>query len=158
AAVDVHVVRHAGVDVAVGGEFYRRGRLAAEGGAAAGGEAHHVAAAGDLPGGADRIVAGRVHVDEAGLLNRLGVFGDSAQRGRAAVGGGAQRLLQNGGEAAGLVAGRRVVVHLASIALGVFLPPANALHQFLADRAVDGTAGEQVLGAIDLRRLGEHAG
>jgi hypothetical protein len=52
-----------------------------------------------------------------------------------------------------LLPGRRVVVHLAAVAGGVLLPPADALDELLADRARRGAAGEEVLGAVDLGRL-----
>src|SRR4029077_1005977 len=83
---------------------------------------------------------------------------DRAHRRGAALGGRAERLLQNGGEPARLVAGRGIVVHLAAVALAVGLPPLDALDQLLADRAVDGAAREQVFGAVDLRRLREDRG
>ena len=44
------------------------------------------------------------------------------------------------------------------IARGVVLPPADALDQLLADRARCGAARQQMLGAVDLRRLGQHRG
>ena len=53
--------------------------LAAEDRAAAGGEADHVGAAGDLPGRRDRVVAGRVHEDEALGRDRLGVVETSTR-------------------------------------------------------------------------------
>src|SRR5262249_59623466 len=111
AAVDVHVVQHAAIDVVVGGKLDRRGGLAAVGRAAPGREAQQVAAAGHLAGRRHRIVAGRVHVDEALGRDRLGVAIDLVERGGAALGGGAQRLLENGGEAPGRVVGTWVVVH-----------------------------------------------
>ena len=52
-----------------------------------------------------------------------------------------------------LVAGRRVVVHLHLVAGGVVLPPLDHADELLADVAAGGAAGEQVLGAVDLRRL-----
>ena len=57
AAVDVHVVGHAVVEGGVGGDFERWRGLAAEDGAAAGGEADDVGSAGDLAGGGDGIEA-----------------------------------------------------------------------------------------------------
>ena len=44
------------------------------------------------------------------------------------------------------------------IARGVVLPPVDALDQLLADFARHGAAREQVLGAVDLRRLGKDRG
>src|SRR3712207_8780095 len=41
----------------------------------------------------------------------------------------AERLLQDGGEATCLVAGRGIVVHLAAVAGGVVLPPFDPLDQ-----------------------------
>src|SRR5581483_3537151 len=51
AAIDVHVVHHAAIDVAVGGELDGGRRLAAIGRAAPRGEGQHVAAACHLAGG-----------------------------------------------------------------------------------------------------------
>ena len=88
----------------------------------------------------------------------VGVERDVGERRGAALGRRAERFFQDGGEAAGLVAGRGVVVHLALVAGGVVLPPADAVDQLLADLLRGGAADEQVLGAVDLRRLGEHGG
>src|SRR5205807_6078505 len=115
-------------------------RLAAKGRTAPRGEAHDVGAARDLTGRAHRVVTRRIHEHEALLFHRLGIFVDRTHRAGPALGGGAERLLQNGREPARLVAGRRIVVHLAAVALAVGLPPLDALHQLLADRAVDGAA------------------
>ena len=41
---------------------------------------------------------------------------------------------------------------------GVFLPPGDTLDDFFADLAGDRAAGEQVLGTVDLRCLGEYGG
>ena len=142
----------------VGRELERGRGLAAVGRAAPGGEADHVGAAGHLAGRRHRVVARRVHVDEALRRHRLGVFVDVDQVGGAALGHRAQRLLEDGGEAARLVAGRGVVVHLVAVARGVVLPPADALDQLLADLAADRAARQQVLGAVDLRRLRQDRG
>ena len=158
AAVDVHVVGHLGEEPVVGRDLDRRGGLRAEGRAAAGGEDHDLGAAGDLAGGRDRVVAGGVHEDEAGLGDGLGVLVDGGQRRRAALGGGAEGLLEDGGQAALLVAGRRVVVHRAAVDLGVALPPADALDQLVGDFRRGGAAQQQLLGAVDLRGLGEDGG
>jgi hypothetical protein len=108
----------------VGGQLQAGRRRAAVGRPAAGGEADQVGAAGHLAGGRHRVVARRVHVDEA-----AGGDGSANSRprrpGGAALGDGAQALLQDGGQPAGLVAGRRVVVHLHAVARGVGLPPAR---------------------------------
>ena len=63
------------------------------------------------------------------------VLVDRDQVGGAALGHRAERLLEDRGEPAGLVAGRRVVVHLVAVARGVVLPPADPLDQLLADFA-----------------------
>src|SRR5690606_17759130 len=65
AAVDVHVLPHLLVDVGIGGELDGGCRLAAEGGAPAGGETEDIGAARDLSSRRHRIVAGRIHEDEA---------------------------------------------------------------------------------------------
>ena len=107
------------------------------------------------PGRRHRVVAGRVHEHEALRGHRLGVLVDVDQVRGAALGHRAQRLLEDRGEAAGLVARRRVVVHLAAVARGVVLPPADPLDELLAHLARHRAAGEQVLGAVDLGRLGQ---
>ena len=104
AGVDVHVVDHPLVHRRVGGDLDRRHRLAAEATAAAGGEDHHVGAAGDDARDAGRVEAGRVHEDEALGGHRLGVLIDLDQRRRAAFGDGAERFFGDGGQPAFLVA------------------------------------------------------
>src|SRR3990172_13272388 len=84
AAIDVHILLQLAVHRRIGGELDRRRGLAAERRAAAGGEAHHVGAARDLPRGRYRVVARRVHEHEALLLYRLGVTVHLHQRPRPA--------------------------------------------------------------------------
>ena len=74
---------------------------------------------------------------------------------RAALGGRAERFLQNGRQSAGLVAGRGIVVHLAAVPRGIVLPPVDALDQLVADLRRRRAARQQMLGAVDLRRLRE---
>src|SRR3546814_14757922 len=105
-----------------------------------------------LPGHRAGVVARAVYEDEALGGHRLGILIDAHEVGGAALGGSAQRLLQDGGEAAGLVAGRGIVVHLAAVAPDVVLPPADALDQLLADGARGGAPGQQMLGPVDPRR------
>ena len=105
------------------------------------------------PGGRHRVVARRVHVDEALRGHRLGVFVDVDEVRRAALGDRAQRLLEDRRQAAGLVARRRIVVHLALLARRVVLPPLDARDELLADLARHGAPRQQVLGAVDLGRL-----
>src|SRR5262249_6954416 len=69
----------------------------------------------------------------------------------------AQRLLEDGRDTAGLVARRRIVVHRLDAA-AVPLPPLVTVDELLGDALVDGAANQQVLGAVDLGRLGEHPG
>src|SRR5688572_33314099 len=102
AAVEVHVLFLVHEERRVGGELERRRGLAAVGRAAAGREADHVGAARDLAGGRDRVEARGVHVDEALRLYRLGILVDIDQVRGAALRHRAERLLENGGEAAGL--------------------------------------------------------
>src|SRR3569832_3004989 len=56
-AIDVDVVLHPRIDLAVGSQLDRRRRLAAIGGTAPGGERDHRGARCDLPGGGRRIEA-----------------------------------------------------------------------------------------------------
>src|SRR5207302_2980001 len=158
AAVEVHVVFLVHEERRVGRELERGRGLAAVRRAAAGGEADHVGAARHLAGRRDRVVARRIHVYEAVGNYRLGVLVDGDQIGGAALRDRAERLLQYGGEAARLVARRGVVVHLVAVAPRVFLPPADARDQFLAHRAAHRAPREQMLGAVDLRRLGKDRG
>ena len=64
------------------------------------------------PGRARRVVAGGVHEDQARLVDPRGIGHDVHQGRRSGLGQGAQRLLVDRREAAGLVAGRGVVVDL----------------------------------------------
>src|SRR5690606_22104344 len=84
-----------------------------------------------------------------------GVLVDVDQIGGAALGDRPQRLLQDGGEPAGLVAGRGIVVHAAVVAGGVVLPPLDAAYQLVGHLLRDRAAREQVLGAVDLGGLGQ---
>ena len=78
---------------------------------------------------------------------------DIDEIGAAGLGHRAERFFQDRGEPAGLVAGAWIGVHLGALARGVFLPPAHQRHQLLADLAADRAAGQQMFGAIGLRRL-----
>src|SRR5262245_10770247 len=140
AAVDVHVLFLAHPKNRVGGEFERRRGRATISRAAAGGEADHVGTAGNLAGGRDRVVPRRIHVNETALGDPFGVFVDRVQVAGAALGNGAERLLENRRQPARLVAWRRVVVHFAVVDLGVVLPPLDALYQLVADGARHGAA------------------
>src|SRR4051812_12303326 len=158
AAIDVHVLFHALVHGRVGRELDRRRRLAPEHAAATRGEADQIGAAGDLPGRGNGIVARRVHEDETLLGDGFGVAQHLDEIGGAGLRHRAERLLQNGGETAGLVARARIGVHLGAFARRVFVPPAHEIDQLLADFAADGAAREQMLGAISLRRLRQDHG
>src|SRR5262249_38932281 len=105
AGVDVHVVDHVLVHGRVGGDLDAGSGLAAEDAAAAGGEDQHVGAAGDDPGHAHRIMAGRVHDNEALGFDGLGIADHVHHGGAASLGDGAQGFLVDGGQAAFLVAG-----------------------------------------------------
>src|SRR4051794_11162856 len=158
AGVDVHVAAHTIVGHAVGGDLDAGRGLEAEATAATSGEGDDVAAACHLPSRRDRIVARRVHIREAARSDRLGIFIDCLERRAAALRHRTERFFVDRGQAAGLVAVRWVIVDLAALALGVCLPPADALDQLFADFATGGAARQQMLGAIDLGRLAEHGG
>ena len=83
---------------------------------------------------------------------------DAGERRGAALGGGPERLFEDGRQAARLVAGRGVVVHLAAVALGVGLPPMDHVDELLADLAGRGAARQEVLGPVDLGRLRQDRG
>src|SRR5262249_52495142 len=126
-AVDVHVLRHVAVHEAVGGELDRRHRLAAEHGAAPGGEADHVAAARHQTGDRHRVVPRRVHEDEAAGGDGLAVLEHVHHRRGAALGDAAQRLLADGGDAPPLLPRARLLSHLplpAVAGLRRLVPPA----------------------------------
>src|SRR6266545_4654629 len=156
AAVDIHVLLHVAVHERVGGELDRGHGLAAEHRAAAGGEADEVAAAGHETGDGDGIVPRRVHEDEAARGDRLAVEEHVGHRGGTALGHAAQRLLEDRGDAARLVAGGGIVVH-ALDAAAVPLPPLVAIDELLGHRLADRAADQEVLRAVDLGRLGEHS-
>ena len=84
-------------------------------------------------------------------VDRFGIFEDRLQVASATFRHRAQRFFKDGGEAARFVARRGVVVHLTAIDLGVFLPPMNAVNEFLGHFRFDGAACEQVFGAINFR-------
>src|SRR5437870_1757495 len=94
---------------------------------------HRAALTSPLPRTTARIRSGRSHVAEAARGNGLGVFVNGDQVARAALGDRAERFLENRREPAGLVAGRRIVVHLAALARRVILPPLDARDELLAD-------------------------
>ena len=142
----------------VGSQFQGRRRLVSVDRTAAGGEGHQVAAGRHLAGDRNRVVAGTVHEGEALGGDRLGIFIDAGQIGRPTLGNGAQRLLQDGGQAARLVAGRRIIVHAGAVFSGVIFPPADAFDQLLADILGHRAPGQQMFGAVDLRRFCQHAG
>lgn len=80
AAIDVHILFHRGIERRIAGKLQRRRRPTAEAAAAACGKGDHVCSAGHLAGRRDRIVAGRVHEDEAGGRDPLGITIDRRQR------------------------------------------------------------------------------
>ena len=80
----------------------------------------------------------------------------SIERRGAGLGHRAQRLFQDGGQAAGLVAGRGIVVHLRAVDRRCSAPTSRGARAAWPATAGDAArAIEQVLGAVDLRRLGE---
>lgn len=83
----------------------------------------------------------------------LGKFINRLQRHGATFGDRAQRFLQNGGQAAELVAVGRIVVKFVAIAGGIVPPPVDTLQKFFGDRRRDGAFGQQVLRAVDFGRF-----
>ncbi len=153
-----HVVGHTVVDGCVGGDFERWRWFAAEDGAAACGEADDVGSAGYLTGGGDGIEAGESMKTRPGGVDGFGVEVDIVEVGGAALGDCAEGLFQDGGEAAGLVAGLGVVVDGAAVAGGVLLPPVDAVDEALGDFGARGAASEEMFGAVDFRGFGEDGG
>ena len=91
-------------------------------------------------------------------VDGLGVFIDSLQVAGAALGHRTQRFFKNRGQAAGLVAGRGVVVHLAAVDLRVLLPPLDAANQLVRYLGAYRAAREQVLGAVNLGCFAQDGG
>ena len=135
----------------------RRGR-AAIGGAATGREDDHIRAASDLTCRRNRIVAGRVHVDETTFGDRFAVFINGHKVARTTFRHGAERLLEDRRQAARLVAGRWIVVHFTALARRVVLPPLDSRHELFADVARDRTARQQMLGAVNFGGLRQDRG
>ncbi|MNO95576.1 hypothetical protein D3C76_872210 [compost metagenome] len=142
----------------VGGQLDRRRRGAAVGRATAGGEGDQVGPASHLAGGRNRVVTGGIHEHQALGAHRFRILVHIDQVAGAGLGHRTEGLLEDGGQAPGLVAGRGVVVQFGVHALAVVFPPADAGHQFFANLAADRTAGQQVLGTVDFRGLGENRG
>src|SRR5207253_9836069 len=138
-------------------ELDGRQGLAAEDRAAPGRETDDIAAAGDEAGDRHGIVARRVHEDEATGRDGLTVEQDVHHGRRPALGHAAEGFLEDRGDAARLVAGRGIVVHGLD-ATAVPLPPFVAVDELLGDALVDRAPDQEVLGAVDLGRLGEDAG
>ncbi len=159
AAVDVHVLFQGLEHGAVGREFDARRRLGAEHRTPSGGEGDQVGAARDLPGGGNRIEAGRVHEDEPLGSDRFGIAVHLHQRAGTALHRRAERLLENVGQPAHLVAGADLAVDLYVAAHRILVfPPADALDQLLADGAAGCAPRERVFHTVDLRCFGEDAG
>ena len=130
---------------------------AAEAGAAPGGEDDDVGAARHLAGRRDRVVAGRVHEDQPVPGDLLGIAEHAVERRLAALGDGAQRLLEDGGQPAALVAGRGVVVDRGAMLGDVIFPPLYVAVELGGDLRRRGAIGEQMLGAVDFRGLRQNA-
>ena len=156
AGIEVHVEAHASVERAVGGDLQRWRRLAAIGGAAPRGEADEVRPAHNLTRGRHWIVAGRIHEYEAFCCHLLSIFVDRHQASATSFGDRAERFFQYRRDAARLVAGGGVVVHVPLVERRILLPPLDAGEQSLADRVGSSAGGQKVLGAIDFRCLGQN--
>ena len=90
--------------------------------------------------------------------DRFGILVDIDQVAGAGLGHRTQGFLEDGGQASGLVAGRRVVVQFGVHAPAVVLPPVDARDEFFAHLAAHGAARQQMLGAIDFRGFGQDRG
>ncbi|MNY04822.1 hypothetical protein D3C86_1375210 [compost metagenome] len=91
-------------------------------------------------------------------LNRPGIFDNRHEAAAAAFGHRAERLFKNGRQAARLVARRWVVVHLAVVARGVVLPPAQALFKLFGHCRQGGAGRQQMLCTIDFWRFRQDRG
>ncbi|MNG23554.1 hypothetical protein D3C84_1081740 [compost metagenome] len=74
AAVDVHVITHAVEHGRIARQFEGGCRDRAKARTTTCGERDHVGTAGDLAGRGDRVVARRIHKDQASGRHRVGVF------------------------------------------------------------------------------------
>src|SRR5262249_28727796 len=128
-AIDVHVVRHAAVGIAVAGDLYHRDGGEADGATAAGGETDQVAASSRQSRQRYRIIPGRVHEDEARHGHRLGVIDHIDHAGRARLRHRAEGLLEDVAQPALFVSRRRIVVEAAAEAAEILLVPADAIEE-----------------------------
>src|SRR5262249_42243065 len=95
--VHVHVGLHVAIGSRVGGDLDHGNGREADSAAAAGGEDDDVDTAGREGGERHRVVAGSVHVDEAGPGDALGVFDHVGERRGSALDGGAEGFFRNVG-------------------------------------------------------------
>ena len=91
-------------------------------------------------------------------VDRLGILIDVFQRGRAALGDGAEGFFGDRGQSTLLIAHRGIVVELSAEQADVPLPPADAFEQLVGHFFRAGAAGEQVFGAKNLRSLRKNGG
>src|SRR5579871_1161883 len=133
AGVDVHVVRHPAVGIAVGGDLHHRNRGKTDGAAPPRGEGDQIASSRRESGERDRIVTRSVHEDESRRRHSFRVLVHFHQRRGAAFRHRAQRFLDDVGQSACLVPGAGIVVEAAAVeAADVALVLANAGQQFLS--------------------------
>ena len=132
-------------------------RMAAEAGAAPGGEDDDIGAARNLAGRRDRVVAGRVHEDQSVPGDLLGIAEDAVERRLAALGDGAERLFEDRGQPAALVAGRGIVVDRSAMLGDMILPPLYVAVELGGDLRRRRAIGEQMLGAVDFRGFRQNA-
>ncbi len=156
ARVDIHVAEHAAVSVRVARDLEYRHTGETDSAAPSCGERNQVDSAGGETGDGNRIVTWRVHENETGRFDAFCVIDDIFKRGRARFGDGSQGFFQNVGEAAFLVARRRVVVEAASELAKIGLIMLNLAKQLFRNFRVSGAADEEVLGANDFRGFCEY--
>src|SRR5690606_33659983 len=105
----------------------------------------------------NRVVTGRIHENQAVAAHLFSVGEDAVERRLAALGDGPQRLFQDGGQAAALVAGRGVVVDGSAMPGDMGFPPFDQPGEFRGDLERGGARAEKMFGAIDYRGFGQDA-
>ena len=154
--IHVHVIPHPGKRAGVAGDLEHGNRGKTDGAAPAGGEGNQVHPARRQPGKRNRIIAGRVHVGEAGAVDSFGVIQNFVERRGACLGDGAKGFLEDVAQAAFFVAGRRIVVEAPAKTGQVALVVGHQFQQALSRGAGARAFDQQMLRPEVLRCFSEH--